>query len=152
LKKRLSTLTRELLSFYGLKNPRELVPITYSSKNPVKLIASCAKLVCETAEKNEPNAVKITYQAAESLLYLALQAKKYFDNDAVIKVTLAGEILKENSVVNKKFKDIAQKTGLNIVYSRQEMQPACAAVLHSIKKSNMLAPDSLVTQLKQITF
>lgn len=69
LKKRPPELTRALLSFYDLESPVDLITIAHASANPQNKIASCAKLVCELAEKGEPNAEKIIDSAVEALLF-----------------------------------------------------------------------------------
>ncbi|MFQ5584953.1 MAG: BadF/BadG/BcrA/BcrD ATPase family protein, partial [Calditrichia bacterium] len=86
--KPISVLTRELLSFFGLNEPGELITIMYSSKNPARLTASCAKLVCEEAEKHEPNALKIVDAAARALFELAMEAVPYLEEEALIEIAL----------------------------------------------------------------
>ncbi|HFE63629.1 MAG TPA: hypothetical protein ENK14_04335 [Caldithrix sp.] len=149
-----SRLTNELLLFYGLEKPENLITITYSSINPPKLVASCARLVCDLAEQGEPNAQKIVEDAATALLNLASLAVKQYQGEkpAIYKVALAGSILKESSIVNHLFKKRAAEKGLHFEYTRQELPPSAAGVLYSIKTDGKSAPASLIEKLKGIQF
>lgn len=149
-----STLTNELLSFYGLEKPENLITITYSSISPPKLVASCAKLVCELAEQGEVNAKKIVEDATTALLNLASLAIKQYQGEkpSVYKIALAGSILKESSIVNRLFRERASEKGFHFEYARQELAPSAAGVLYSIKMDGKTAPPSLVENLKGIQF
>lgn len=149
-----SRLTRELLNFYGLSSPENLVSMVYSSVNPSHLIASCARLVCEIANAGEPNALKIADEAAVALVDLALQAVQFFkDNpEPVYKMALTGGILKPSSVVHRLFKQKMQKWELNVQYLQQEMVPAAAAVLYSMQACGQSISEELTLKLKQIKF
>lgn len=147
-----SNLTKELLSFYGLRDPRELITVTYSSINPQKLVASCAKLVCEAAQIKEPNAVRIVNVAATALLSLALKAKEILNSQALHKVALTGSILNDSSIVNQIFKQMAEQLDLRFEYVRPELQPAAAGVLYSLRESGIVVTESLRHRLKKLTF
>ncbi len=147
-----SKLTNELLSFYGLKRVSEFITITYSSLNPQRLVASCAKLVCDLAEMGEENAEKIVDSAADALLNLALKATEQLKFLTELRIALVGSILKESSIVNQKFKQKARKRGLEFTYVQQELAAAAAAVLYSLTKSGEQASASLINKLKRINF
>ncbi len=149
-----SNLSQEILSFYGLQQPENLISTVYSSVNPSNLIASCAKLVCELAQAGEPRATAIVEEAAAALVHLALKALKKFPNEFSdnIPLALAGGILTEVSIVNHKFRERAKESRLKFEYLHSEMEPAAAAVLHSFQKSNKKVPNTLLDKLKNVHF
>ncbi|RMF55801.1 MAG: hypothetical protein D6748_14705 [Calditrichaeota bacterium] len=147
-----SLLTKELLSFYGLQRVDELISITYSSHNPQRLVASCAKLVCDLAEKGEPNAEAIVDSAATALLNLAMKALEHPHFGPQTRIALVGSILQEPSIVNQKFREKAREIGMNFNYIPQQLEPAVAAVLYAIKKSGETVSQSLLQKLKKVTF
>lgn len=151
LKKQPSELTRALLSFYAQKSPMDLISIATVTKNPQSKIASCAKLVCELAEKNEPNALKIIDSTVEELLVLADRAITESKSQAPYNVALAGGVLKESSIVNIKFKERAKNRGIPFQYLRQELHPVAAAVLYAVKMSGQVVSNELKNRLKQVT-
>lgn len=146
-----SRLTNELLAFYGLKQVSELISITYSSTNPQRLVASCAKLVCDLAETGEVNAERIVDSAVDALLNLALKASEQLKFLTEQKIALVGSILKEPSIVNQKFRQKARQRGLEFKYVRQKLEAAAAAVLYSLKESGEAASDSLLKKLKKVS-
>ena len=147
-------LTRELLAFYGLEHPENLITIVYSSIHPSHLIASCARLVCEIAESGDASALSIVERAALALVQLAQQALPFFaDHQAgPIPLALAGSILTEVSIVTQKFKAQAQKKGLAFTYLRPEMEPAAAGVLFAMRRAGTSVPQHLLDRLKKINF
>ncbi len=147
-------LTRELLAFYGIDRPEKLISIVYSSVNPSRLIASCARLVCELAEQGEPEAGIIVDQAVEELLQLVKRAITFYGDSGKTpyRISLTGGILKNNLFVKRKFQDKAQQSGFEFTYLEPEMEPAAAAVLYAVRKSDAEVQDSLIKALKQIKF
>ncbi len=149
-----SEFTSTLLSFYGIERPPSLISIIYSSVNPPKLIASCARLICQLALKGDEKALKITQQAAESLVSYAEQAIALMGNKAQTpyKLALTGGILEENSIVNHLFKEKMKKKGFSCLYYTPDLAPAAAAVLYSIKNSGHKVNEALLKKLKKIAF
>ncbi|NOX37773.1 MAG: hypothetical protein GXO78_09590 [Calditrichaeota bacterium] len=149
-----SPLTRELLAFYGLEQPENLVTIVYSSVNPSNLIASCARLVCEAAESGDASALSIIEQAAMALVELAEQACRFFDSrsTAPIPLALAGGILTDVSIVTQKFKELAEQRGLHFTYLYPELEPAAAGVIYALRKAGETVSSNLIERLKKIDF
>ncbi len=149
-----SSLTRELLAFYGLEQPENLVTIVYSSVNPSNLIASCARIVCEAAEAGDPSALTIVEEAAAALVNLAEQAQRFFDSRSTtpIPLALAGGILTEVSIVTQKFKQQAKRKGLHFTYLHPELEPAAAGIIFSLRKVGERESSRLIQQLKKIDF
>ncbi len=147
-------LTRELLAFYGIDRPEKLISIAYSSVNPSRLIASCARLVCELAESGEAEAAAIVDDAVNELLKLVKRAITFYGENGKkpYQISLTGGILKNNLFVKKKFQTKAQQLGFRFEYLEPEMEPAAAAVLFSVRKSGKEAPDSLIEALKTVKF
>ena len=149
-----SRLTRELLIFYGIDAPQKLISIVYSSISPARLIASCARLVCEMAAVGDENALNIVNGAVDELLKLVDRAISRFgeNRSEPYRVSLTGGILKHNRFVRQQFQKKAQQRGYQFQYLEPEMEPAAAAVLYSLRKSGKNAPDTLMTALKSIRF
>lgn len=147
-----SKLTWQLISFYGLKAPEDLISIIYSSKNPHRLIASCAQLVCDCAANGNEAASQIVDNAVSALLKLVRDAGRYFLNKKRIKIALTGSILNEKSIVCQRLKKMIEIQGRNFIYAKQELHPAAGAVLQSMKKANVAITEEMMMQLKKIPF
>ncbi|OGB62980.1 MAG: hypothetical protein A2Y94_09600 [Caldithrix sp. RBG_13_44_9] len=154
VKHNFSNFTSKLLSFYGLEHPENLISIIYSSVNPPRLIASCAKMVCQLAEMGEPLALGIVDQAAASLVNYTEQAVNYFGKSSKTpyKIALAGGILEENSIVNHHFRRKIKEKRLDVIYKKQELEPAAAGVLYAINQSQPSASSRIRDKLKTIRF
>lgn len=149
-----SEFTSKLLSFYGIEHPPGLISIIYSSVNPPKLIASCAKLICQLASKGEQKALKIAHEAAESLVSYAEQAIELMGKKVPTpyKLALTGGILEKNSIVNHLFKEKMKKKGYRCEYRKPDLEPAAAAVIYSIKQAGQTVKQPLLQKLRKITF
>lgn len=149
-----SSFSRKLMLFYGLEKQENLISIIYSSPNPSKLIASCAKFVCEQADANDPEALVIVEETTSSLVQYALQAVKLINRTPLehYKVALAGGIFRNNSVVYRKFSEKIKEKGLNFDYVKQELEPAAAAILYALRQDQQSASQNLLNQLFGITF
>jgi len=109
----------------------DLITIAHASGNPQNKIASCAKLVCELAEKGEPNAEKIIDSAAEALFFQTNLAIAESKSPAPYKIALAGGVLKEPSLVNKKFGESkASGYSVSISVSGNPSGDPCGAICH----------------------
>jgi N-acetylglucosamine kinase-like BadF-type ATPase len=152
--KRPSPLSQAILSFYGVPQPGNLISIIYASERPQKMMASSAKTVCEMADKGDASAIKIIENAAKSLIELALEAIKIYNHNTTIKhgIALTGSILQEFTIVNRMFREQSKDFGLNLEYLAQELEPAAAGVLYSLKKCNQSVPAAVFAKLKQIKF
>jgi N-acetylglucosamine kinase-like BadF-type ATPase len=149
-----STFTGKLLSFYGLQHTENLISIVYSSVNPPKLIASCAKLVCQLAEMGEPLALRIVDQAATSLVNFAEQAILHFGQNRKhsCQIALAGGVLEESSIINRFFRQKIAAKSYDVIYKRQELEPAAAGVLYAISQSQPAASSRIRERLKRVRF
>lgn len=147
-----SLLSQELLRFYDLQQSREFVSLVYSSRNPFKLIASCAKLVGEVAEKGDPTAREIIWAAAESLVELAAAACHSHPPGTRHRVGLVGGVLRENSPAQRAFMEIARQRGYHFEYLRPALVPAAAAVVFSFNKAGTVLPETVRAHLQNITF
>lgn len=145
-------LTVELLAFYGLREPRDLVSIIYSSPNPQRLVASCARLVCDMAERGDPVAGPIVDAAVGSLLELARRALETLPAGDSVPIALGGSVLKPGSLVRERFAGRAEAEGLAFTYRNPEMEPAAAALLHALKQAGKPINKSFVETLKTVTF
>ncbi len=151
MQKPYSTLTRELLDFYDLLNPFEFVSVIYASKNPHKLIASSAKMLCELADADEPNAKKIIMNTTQFLVDLAGQAIKFREPATSYPVALAGGILREKTIVHKLFKQIAAERGYAFQYQKPGLSPAAAGIIYGMKKSGIALTPGLQKNLLKET-
>lgn len=149
-----SSFSNKLMLFYGLEKQENLISIIYSSPNPPKLIASCAKFVCEQADAKNPEALEIVEETTSSLVQYALQAAKLISSSPMkkYKVALAGGIFRNNSVVYRKFTEKIKEKGLNLDYVKQELEPAAAAALFALKQDQQSASKNLLDQLYNIIF
>lgn len=149
-----SNFTSKLLSFYGLQHPENLISIVYSSVNPPKLIASCARLVCQLAELGEPQALGIVDQAASALVNYAEQAIIHSGKDRkkTFQIALAGGILEESSIVHHQFRQKLTEKRFIVSYKKQELEPAAAGVLYAINQSQPSASSPIRDKLKMIRF
>ncbi len=147
-----SRLTQKLLEFYGIDQPKSLITVVYSSVNPVRLIASCARLVCEMAERGDPEALEIVDDAAQALLNMALEAIRYFGGEMsqTYKISLAGSILTEIDIVARKFKEKAAGLGLQLHYITPQVETAAAAVLYAFQKAGVQAGKAVREQLHHL--
>jgi N-acetylglucosamine kinase-like BadF-type ATPase len=154
LKDSFSNFTSKLLSFYGLQRPENLISIVYSSVNPPRLIASCARLVCQLAELGEPIALSIVDQAASALVNYAEQAMIHYGKDRkkTYQIALAGGILEETSIVHHQFQQKLAEKQFSVRYKKQEFEPAAAAVLYAINQSRPIASSQIRAKLKMIRF
>jgi N-acetylglucosamine kinase-like BadF-type ATPase len=153
-KKTPSSFSQKLLLFYGLGKHENLVSVVYSSPNPTKFIASCAKFVCEEADAGNPEALQIIEETTDSLVQYALQAVELLDSEVMEKyrVALAGGILRNKSIVYRKFVEKAGKKGLNFKYVRQGLEPGAAAALYALKQVHQKPSPTLLNQLYDIEF
>jgi N-acetylglucosamine kinase-like BadF-type ATPase len=147
-----SDFSKKLLLFYGLENPADLISIIYSSINPPNLVASCARLVCDLAQQNDPVADQVLSQALDSLIGFVRQAIDFFKkyDETVDQAALAGGILHDNAYVNRRFKQRMKQSGLNFTYARQEYEPAAAGVLYSMQKTGVQPSSLFLEKLKNI--
>ena len=147
-----SRLTEKLLTFYGIGQPKSLITVVYSSVNPVRLIASCARLVCEMAEHGDPEALAIVDDAAQALLNMALEAIRYFGGEMSqqYNISLAGSILTEIDIVARKFKEKAAGLGLQLQYITPRMETAAAAVLYSFQQAGIEPGEKVRQQLQKL--
>ncbi len=147
-----SRLTEKLLAFYGIAQPKSLITVVYSSVNPVRLIASCARLVCELAEKGAPEAIEIVEDAAQALLNMALEAVRYFGGEMgqEYPISLAGSILTEVQIVARKFQEKAAGLGLQFRYITPQMETAAAAVLYAFQRAGIQPDSSVLQQLQNL--
>jgi N-acetylglucosamine kinase-like BadF-type ATPase len=147
-----SDFSKKLLLFYGLENPENLISIIYSSVNPPNLVASCARLVCDLAEQNDPVAEQVLSQALDSLIGYVRQAVDFFkkNGETVNRAALAGGILHDNAYANQQFKQRMKQSELNFSYARQEYEPAAAGVLYSMQKTGVQPSSLFLEKLKNI--
>ncbi len=147
-----SRLTEKLMEFYGIAQPKSLITVVYSSVNPVRLIASCARLVCELAEKGAPEAIEIVDEAAQALLNMALEAIRYFGREMgqAYPISLAGSILTEVDIVARKFREKAAGLGLQFQYIEPQMETAAAAVLFAFHQAGVVPSESIMDRLKEL--
>jgi len=145
-------LTRELLAFFGIAQPGDLISKVYGAANKQKVIASVAKLVSEQALRGEPDATRMIESAAEALgrhVVRAIESRR-FGTHPPFKVALAGGNLKEHSPLTMAFKRQLQKTNLAIEYIHPKISPAAAAALHSIRKAGHNVSEDLVDNLRNL--
>lgn len=149
-----SPLTRELLSFYGIDAPEKLISIVYSSVNPARLIASCARLVCEMAARGDWEAEDIVDAAVNELLKLVDRALSRFgeNGNEPYQISLTGGILKNNRFVRQRFQEKARDRGYRFQYLEPEMEPAAAAVLYSLRKNGREPAPELLNALRGVRF
>ncbi|MFQ5708512.1 MAG: BadF/BadG/BcrA/BcrD ATPase family protein [bacterium] len=147
-----SELTHELLAFYQVARPQDLVTRVYSAANPQQFVASCAKLVCEQALQGEPNARGIVEAAAGALIQLAVRAVERLDSTPPYTMALAGSLLSHNSPVAKLFKEKAKRQNLSLQYKNPVMPPAAAGVLHSVSKAGEPISQELVERMRRVRF
>jgi N-acetylglucosamine kinase-like BadF-type ATPase len=149
-----SSFSRKLMVFYGLEKQENLVSVIYSSPNPSKLIASCARFVCDQAEAEDPDALKIVEETTSSLVEYALQAVKLISRTPLgnYKVALAGGIFRNNSVVYRKFVEKIKQNDLNFEYVKQDLEPAAGAILYALRQDHQSASENLLNKLYNIIF
>ena len=147
-----SGLTRELLRFYGLNRPEELVSIIYTSNNPPNVVASCARLVCESAELGDANARTIINSAAKALLKLLRHGIEHLPKQAAYNVALAGSILQPNGIVEKQLIKLAEQKRLQVHFFHPTLQPAAAAVLKAMRTKGIEPSPDLYARLESIHF
>jgi len=150
----LSDFSQKILLFYGLEKPGNMISIIYSSINPPKLIASCARFVCEEADKGDKQALEIVNQTTEALIDYAIQAIELLDQDdrESYKVALAGGIFRNNSIVERKFRERIQELDFTFEYMKQEMEPASAGVLYALRQDQQKVSGKIINQLFRVTF
>lgn len=153
-KKQPSPLSKAILTFYQISHPGNLISLIYTSKRPQKVVASSAKTICEMADKGDSAALKIIENAAKSLIDLALEAIKILDHHTTHKhiIALTGGILQNSTIVNRAFREQSSVFGLNFEYLTQELDPAAAGVLYSLKECQKSVPTAVLVKLKQIKF
>jgi N-acetylglucosamine kinase-like BadF-type ATPase len=149
-----SSFSQKILSFYGLEKSENLISIIYSSINPPRLIASCAKFVCDEADNGDPDAHRIVEQTTASLVDYAIEATKFIAKTGQneYKVALAGGIFRDDSIITRKFHDKIQKMNLKITYMKQEMEPAAAGVLYALRQDNQEVVREILDKLSGISF
>lgn len=145
-------LTKKILGFYKIQQPNEIISKTCDSDSPQKLIASCAETVCGLAEENEPNAAAIISNAAEALVNLAVKAITHHcpPNTEVYNIAAGGGILRQNSIVEKLFRQKLQMRNFKLNYFSQQMSPVAAAAMYSMSQAGLQINDSIMDKLKNI--
>lgn len=147
-----SLLTKELLGFYNVSHAEELMTMLYSQTNAQNFISSCAKLICQQSEKNDPDAKEIVNSAAKSLLQLTLTAAKQVGLNPPYEVALTGGVLNESSAMFSEFKKLAQEDGIEFKYVKQNLSPEAGAVLNSMKMTSALISTEVKNNLNKIYF
>ncbi|UCF63584.1 MAG: hypothetical protein JSW33_13620 [bacterium] len=150
----LSAFSQKILSFYGLEKPENLISIIYSSINPPRLIASCARFVCELADHKDPEALRIVDEATTALVEFALQAVKLIEGDQhfTYKVALAGGIFRNNSIIFRTFVKKIEQMKFKFEYRKPELDPAAAAALYALRQDQQSVTQNLIDHLYQINF
>ncbi|MFQ5751786.1 MAG: hypothetical protein ACE5HI_07300 [bacterium] len=147
-----SELTRQLLSFYEVDRPKDLITNVHFTPNPQEVIASSAKLVCEQALKGEPHAIRIINTATNALLELTLSAIEQLDTTPPYKIALTGSILSKDSPVVYELKKKAEKQKLEFRYVCQTMLPVAAGVLMSVQSAGKMVSNSLKEKMNKVRF
>ncbi len=142
--------SRKLLTFFNVEKAENLISAIMSSSNPPSNIASCAKMVCESAEAGDHQAERIIEKTTAELLNLAGEAIRQTigSNSGKFKVSLAGSILASPSIVNRKFKELAVAHKLQFEYVIPEIEPAAGGVLYSLKNAGRPVSNKLFDKLR----
>jgi N-acetylglucosamine kinase-like BadF-type ATPase len=143
-------LTRELLAFFGIAQPGDLVSKVYGAANKQTAIASVAKLVSEQALRGEPDATRVIESAAVALKQLVVHAIERLGTNPPFKIALAGGNLQKNSPVAVELKRQLKNMNLAFEYLTPSTSPAAAAALHSLRTAGENVDEGLLNQLKKI--
>ena len=144
-----SPLTQALLAFYGIERPEELVSITYASSTPQRLVASCAKTVCDLAEQDAA-AHQLIQRAGQALAELSLTAATHcgFDRTAC-PIALTGSV-GESALIREAFVNALDDRGLTCSLFKPSMPAAAAAALYAMRQGTRRPDDNVVETLKNL--
>lgn len=147
-----SQLTRQLLSFYNLDGPRELVTAVSRCDNQQQYVASCATVVAELAEQGDLEVNSIIDGAVEALVDLATTARELSRQSGSVDVAVCGGALQPSALLTKRLGDRTRKLGLSQKLVFPELHPAAASALHAIRRSGQPWDDEIMNDLKQVEF
>ena len=145
----LSDFSREILNYFKVKNPEDVITKVYGAQSSQMLIASCAEIVSSLALAGDHEATVLINNAADSLYDLMIQAIESTKLKAPYNIALAGSVLGLNSPVQDYLKELVSKSSIEIKYSDIFYTSAEAALIDAIKSSGEAISESLQLKLKE---
>ena len=146
-----SKLSQEIMNYFKVKTPEEVITKVYGAESSQMLIASCAELVSSLALAGDPDAETIIHEAATSLYNLVIHAIDSTNPNPPYKLALAGSVIGSKSPVKDYFKELASRSSMDFKYSDFLYSPAGAALINAIKNSGETISESLQLRLKELT-
>jgi N-acetylglucosamine kinase-like BadF-type ATPase len=144
-----SPLTESLLAFYKVQKSEELVTITYASPTPQRLVASCARTVCDRADRDEA-ARRIVQRAGQALADLAITAATSCGFDrAACPVALTGSV-GASQVIRAAFEQKLQHSDFACTFYESSMSAAAAAALHAMRQAGHPPDKTVLATLKTL--
>ncbi len=150
--KETTPLTKKILEFYKVQEPKEIISKICVADSSQKEIAGLAQVICASTGQYDAQAIEIIDCAAKALTDLAVKAIKYYcPADAEYhNIALGGGILQKNAVVEQSFKRQMQKYDFQIKYCSANTTAAAAAVMYSMTQSGLSINDEIMQKLKNI--
>ena len=124
-----TTLTTAALSYFGVCNPRQLIPVFYGEEEPD--IAGFSRCVAQCAADGDKIAMEILLDAADRLVRYATSLIGYCQTDVV---GVWGSVLCKNEIVRRAFEDGIKERFPRIKICEPAISAELAAALYAAKQ------------------
>ena len=145
-----SELTRQILAFYAIVDPDDLISLIYTARFPQRLIASCTRTVMKNAASGSTIALEILEKAAEHLLQLFNRAAQHFDKSQSIPLCLTGGVLNGRSPLRDLLEKRLVEKYAHLDLVTPKINAAAAAVMHAIQESGTTISKELKERLSLV--
>ncbi|GAA4869630.1 hypothetical protein GCM10023310_56700 [Paenibacillus vulneris] len=141
-------LTEQLLAYWSLSDPNQIISYVYSQANPRTVIADAAKWTLMTAEQGDEVAEKIVQEAAAELAELIITAKRRLTElrpDADVSrlpVVLSGGLFANEGFVRRlSAHEAVAASGLSL--RRLGIPPAAGCYILALKQAGIQITDNI---------
>lgn len=141
-----TALSRMAMTYFQLKDPRDLINIIYPSGYTQADIAQFGRIVLECCEQGDKAAVRIT---RDNMAALAANAAEMIRRiPAANRVGIWGSVLTNNACARQIFSEELHRLCPEAVIIRPEFPPELGAVIHAMNKKGPLK-EEILRRLKE---
>lgn len=135
--------TPDLLSYFGITNPRSLIDVVYAPDFTPDKLAGFARILLSYANSGDEAAFAILQR---NMTRLARLAARLMDKaETVNLVGLYGGIFQHNELARNLFERALKEERPDAQLRLPEYPPELGALIHLMKKKGTLTPDTLLT-------
>ena len=135
--------TQELLSHFGVNDPRKLIDIVYAPDFTPDKLAGFARLLLTCANGGDADACEILERNMTRLARLTARLMDKAEN--VNLVGLYGGIFQHNELARALFERALKEERPDAQIRLPEYPPELGAIIHLMKKNGTLTPETLIT-------